>query len=194
MTGFIHTDTNSRSSLLFNQKPSFNAETLELHSEPDKTTILHYTDDAFSKFHVTDLEVLDSGTVKGGYDKGFDIQPSSGYTVTIVLSGDTGDLGDIPATIVLDGTTNDRLSRNGNDGVYALTQGGETKTGGARSGVTTEIHYFQITSVVVQEEEEEEEETVTVVTQPASVGGLPMAAKIGIPVVILAVVVMAMKK
>ena len=36
MTGFIHTDTNSRSSLLFNQSPSFNAESLELHSETRK--------------------------------------------------------------------------------------------------------------------------------------------------------------
>ena len=36
MSGFIHTDNNSRSSLFFNQSPSFNAETLELHSETRK--------------------------------------------------------------------------------------------------------------------------------------------------------------
>jgi len=192
MSGFIHTDNNSRSSLFFNQSPSFSAETLKLHSEPDKATILHYTEDAFSKFHVTDLEVLDSGTVKGGYDKGFNIQPADGYKVTIVLSGDTGALGDIPATIVLDGTANDGLSRNGIDGVYTLNQGGETKTGGARSGSTTEIHYFQITSVVVEDDDDDDDVVITTDVTPIK-AEIPMALKIGVPVALGLVVIMAMK-
>ena len=184
--------------MLFNLKPSFSADTLELHAEPDKSKVLNYTDAAFTRFIITDLEVMGSGTIKGGFDEGFSIQPSSGYTATVVISGVTGALGDIPATVVLDGTANDRLSRNGNDGKYTLTQGGETKTGGERgpsSPSSAGIHYVQITSVEVQEEEEEEEEEIDViVAQDTSGEGLPMAVKVGIPVGIGLVVFMMMMK
>lgn len=186
-----HVDFRTRSGLLFNSPTVFSSETNLSFGVDDKSTIANYDPAAFAVFSTTDLTV-DGSKVKGGYDKGFAISPASGYKVTIKLSGGTGDLGDIPSTVVLEG--GDRLDRNGIDGVYKLKLADGTITSGGSRSIGTD-HFFEITKVeepeVEDDDDDDDSEVITQTVQSSSPAISPVM--IGVGVVGLIAVVAMMK-
>jgi hypothetical protein len=202
-----HTDSRTRTPLFFNGGLAFTAAANETFNVEDKSTIDNYDPAAFSIFNTTGLTV-DGSKVVGAYDKGFVISPATGYTVTIKLSGSTGDLGDIPNTVVLEG--GDRLDRNGVDGKYTLTQSGVVVVSDQPVRIYDEDHYFQITKVVdnaaaaaaaaadaaaaAAAAADAAAASQPIIAPKAPNAKLPKYAMIGIPAAIGLVVIMAMKK
>ena len=186
-------DSRTRSGLLFNSPTVFSAENNLSFGVDDKSTISKYDPAAFAIFSTTDLTV-DGSKVKGGYDKGFSISPATGYKVSIKLSGTTGDLEDIPSTVVLEG--GDRLDRNGIDGKYTLTLAdGTVTTGGSRT--FGEDHFFEITKVeepeVEDDDDDDDDDGSEVIVQTVQSGPAISPVMIGVGAIGLIAVVALMK-